>query len=135
MPPVIEPLCPRCHSHLPIEEVWSRCAYRGLRLLEPTGVRCPGCGTQLMILQARAVIASVVLLVVPPLALVAALLMIHTIFRWKLSEPEFLLLVLLVVPAGMFLQSRYVPRFCRVRPVVPGELVSFPLDRNCSVGI
>src|SRR5690348_1315658 len=134
MPLPPSPKCLVCESSLPIRRVWSRYAYRGLRLLKPTGVRCPGCGARFVILQRGAIIASMTSLLVFGGVVFAAVYCIHSL-EWNLSNTAELVILLLAVPPFLMLQNRVAARFCRLRRVEQGEAIRFPLEEGRASGI
>jgi uncharacterized protein (DUF983 family) len=99
-------------------------------LIHKTAIHCPVCGTQLVIKQARTVIAGVVILIGSGVALGLKVGAIQA--TWPASLQLVAPVAFLLPP--VFLYVWLAPRLLRVRPLRQGENAEFPLRNPQSAG-
>src|SRR5690349_18472469 len=119
--------CLRCHRKLPLWRVWFLAfTARGLYLMGTTGVICPRCGERMAIVQGPAVITSIV---IPVAAVVLGTWgLVKLSDQIALTEPQRLVWLFTGLAGVVVLHFLILFRLLRLRPLVEGEPVHFPLN-------
>ena len=121
--------CPRCDGELPLAKVCS--TVRGFSpLLYKTGVVCPTCGVELVILMSGVVwLNSVIYVVGVGLGLLVVLWGAPRL-HWHMTATTILLGIAVPYAVLLFATWRLAPWFADVRLARDDETVYYPLERG-----
>lgn len=114
--------CPYCGTQLPVAKAW-RSAFRwdGIVLWRRTGITCPACNHDVVIKQARAVVAGLSLLAVGAVAMARIEQHIEKARGIEFSKVEHALFLLGGLGALLWIHELVTPLFLQVRKPKPME--------------
>lgn len=109
---------------------WKANTARGMWLRDTTGVECPGCGTKWVLLQTRSVVAGLLIFFGGIGCIVLGSEYAKMQLGRDLSETEVMFLVVPTLILAVIAQARIAPQFSRVRGLIEGDVVRFPLSKK-----